>query len=226
VAHFTAMQHSARPLWQCGIADDIQFSITRCKLYGMDNAQQSKVRVFFALWPSNEERAALAAWQPPLHKLCGGRTMRTDTLHATLVFLGDVEEHRLEALQLAAQEVAGSAFQLIFDVARYWGHNHILYASASNVPPHLLRLVEDLEQCLIRHRFHFEKRPYKLHLTLLRHARCNDAAPLPTMQRVAWRVRDFVLVQSVPDQNGASYQVLARFSLSKHSRNDASQSGN
>lgn len=154
----------------------------------------------------------MAAWQQPLSKLCGGRAMRADTLHATLVFLGDVEESQLEALQLAAQEVNGSAFQLALDVARYWGHNHILYAAASNVPTHLMQLVEELEQHLIRHRFRFEKRPYKPHLTLLRHAKCSDA-PLPAMPRVVWKVRDFVLVQSVPDENGANYQVLTRFLL-------------
>ena len=178
----------------------------------MDSVPLSKVRIFFALWPSDEERAALAAWQAPLRELCGGRAMRADTLHATLVFLGDVEESRLEALQLAAQEVKGRAFHLAFDVARYWGHNHILYAAASNVPSKLMQLVEELEQHLIRHRFHFEKRPYKPQLTLLRHAKCSDA-PLPAMPRVVWRVRDFVLVQSVPDMNGANYQVLARFLL-------------
>jgi len=178
----------------------------------MDKVPQSKVRVFFALWPSDEERAALAAWQQPLGKLCGGRSMRADTLHATLVFLGDVEEHRLEALQLAAQEVEESTFHLAFDVAHYWGHNHILHATASNVPTQLLQLVEDLEQHLIKHRFRFEKRSYKLHLTLLRHAQCSDA-PLPAMPRVVWKVRDFVLVQSVPDKNEANYQVLARFFL-------------
>lgn len=178
----------------------------------MGNVLQAKVRVFFALWPSSEERAALAAWQAPLRELCGGRAMRAETLHATLVFLGEVEERRLEALQLAAQEVRGHAFRLVFDVAHYWGHNHILFATACNVPPPLLQLVDKLEQSLARHRFRFEKRPYKLHLTLLRHARYSDAA-LPCMPCVVWNVRDFALVRSAPDENGANYQVLARFRL-------------
>lgn len=171
-----------------------------------------KVRVFFALWPSDAERAALAAWQLPLHQLCGGRAMRAETLHATLVFLGDVEENRLEALQLAAQEVEAHAFQLPFDVAHYWQHNRILFASASEAPPLLLDLVDGLERSLSRHRFHFDQRPYKLHLTLLRNAQCGSA-PLPLLPRAVWRMRDFALVQSKPDENGANYQVLARFRL-------------
>jgi len=168
--------------------------------------------VFFALWPDDAERAALAAWQPVLHKLCGGCSMRADTLHATLVFLGDVVLHRLEALQLAAQEVDGTSFDLVFDVACYWGHNHIVLAAPQIVPPQLAQLVQVLEQRLSKHRFHFDRRPYKPHITLLRHTQWSDT-PLPEMQRVVWRIRDFALVQSTPDEEGANYRVLARFPL-------------
>lgn len=173
---------------------------------------EKSARVFFALWPNDAERAALAAWQPALHKLCGGRIMRADTLHNTLVFLGDIELHRLEALQLAAQEVDGEAFELSFNVARYWGHNRIVYAAPHAAPPQLVQLVRGLEQRLTKHRFDFDQRPYKPHVTLLRHAQWSDR-PLPDMGRVVWRAKDFVLVQSASDETGANYRVLARFPL-------------
>jgi 2'-5' RNA ligase len=166
-------------------------------------SREKSARVFFALWPDEAERAALAAWQPALHKICGGRTMRANTLHNTLVFLGDVVLHRLEALQLAAQEVEGESFELVFDAVRYWGHNHIAYAAPGDMPPPLGQLVQNLEQRLGKHRFRFEQRAYKPHVTLLRHAQWSDA-PLPEMQRVVWRVKDFVLVQSAPDEEGAN----------------------
>lgn len=171
-----------------------------------------KARVFFALWPDAAQRAALAAWQPPLQKLCGGKAMRADTLHATLVFLGDVVQHRLEALQLAAQEVSGAPFEICFDEARYWGHNHIVYAAPACVPEPLAQLVQQLEQRLRQHRFHFDQRSYKPHLTLLRHARWNDT-PLPAPAAVAWAVHEFALVQSLRNEQGARYRVLARFPL-------------
>ncbi|MBI4937699.1 MAG: RNA 2',3'-cyclic phosphodiesterase [Nitrosomonadales bacterium] len=176
-----------------------------------ENAEKS-VRVFLALWPADAERAALAAWQPALHKLCGGRSTRAATLHNTLVFIGNIEPHRLEALQLAAQEAGGEAFHLSFDAAHYWGHNHIVHAAPGSVPPQLARLVHNLEQRLAAHRFEFDKRPYKPHVTLLRNAKWSDA-PLPGMREVRWRVEDFALVQSVPDERGANYRVLARFPL-------------
>ena len=169
-------------------------------------------RVFFALWPNEAERAVLAAWQPALHEICGGHGMRADTLHATLVFLGDVAEHRLEALQLAAQEVEGAPFDLVFNNARYWGHNHIVYAAPHSVPLQLAQLVGGLERCLSKHLFYFEKRAYKPHVTLLRHAQWSDE-PLPEMDSVVWQAKSFVLVHSAPNEQGANYQVLARFLL-------------
>ena len=174
--------------------------------------REKSVRVFFALWPDEAERTALAAWQPSLHKICGGSIMRDYTLHATLVFLGDVVTHRLEALQLAAQEVEEKTFELVLDAARYWGHNHLVYAAPRTVPPQLVQLVHDLEQCLTKHRFRFDKREYKPHVTLLRHAQWSDI-PLPDMDKVVWQARSMALVQSAPDEQGANYRVLARFSL-------------
>ncbi len=167
-------------------------------------------RLFFALWPGEAERAALAAWQSALHNLCGGRVMRADTLHTTLVFLGEVAEHRLEALHLAAQETDFQAFELTLDHAHYWGHNHIVHAAPEATPPNLAELVDRLERNLRKHRFVFDERPYKPHVTLLRNARWSDA-PLPPMPPVNWAFREFVLVQSLSDGQGARYEVLERF---------------
>ena len=171
-------------------------------------------RVFFALWPQQQERAALAAWQGPLQQLCGGSVTPADNLHNTLVFLGDVEFERLEALQLAAQEVNGAAFKIVFDLARYWGHNHIVYAAPGSEPPELAQLVSDLQQRLLHHHFKFDRRDYKPHVTLLRHAHWSDT-PLPQMLPVIWKMRDFALVQSVSAGQGVRYEVLARFPLAE-----------
>ena len=171
-------------------------------------------RLFFALWPSSAERTALAAWQAALQQLCGGRPQAPLMLHATLVFLGAVAEERMQALQLAAQEISCSGFMLQLDVARYWGHNHLVYAAPGVVPSPLMQLVKELEQKLLHHHFAFERRSYKPHVTLLRHARWTDT-PLPAMSPVILAVRDFVLVQSVSEGRGVRYEILARFPLAE-----------
>lgn len=188
------------------------------KLAAMNGmSEQKPMRVFFALWPGAAECARLAAWQAPLQRVCGGRAMRAETLHATLVFLGNVAGHRFEALALAAQEAAGVRFVMRLDEARYWRHNHIVYAAPLQEPEGLARLVRQLEQGLCRHHFHIEPRSYQPHVTLLRRARW-DERPLPELPAVTWPVHDFALVQSLSDEHGARYRVLARFPLAAAAR--------
>ena len=176
-----------------------------------------KARVFFALWPGEAERNALASWQEKLHQLCGGRVMAGAGLHVTLIFLGNVGVQRLEALRLAAQEVRGEGFEMNVALARYWEHTHIVYAAPPELPPALLRLVDALDKSLQRHNFVFERGHYDPHVTLLRNAHWNTS-PLPAMPPVTWRVRDFVLVQSQRMEMGARYEVLAHFSLQELQR--------
>lgn len=178
----------------------------------MDNPAPPR-RLFFALWPAAAERAAIAAWQPVLQGLCGGRAMRPDTLHCTLAFLGAVPEARLEALRCLAQEVDCPEFTLRWTAAHYWGHNHIVYGAPLESPPELIALVQTLQARLRAHRFAFEQHPYRAHVTLLRNAHWTDA-PLPAMPGVTWQVRDFALVQSLGDAAGARYEVLQRFGSS------------
>lgn len=176
--------------------------------------KETSRRLFFALWPDAARRSAIAAWQPPLRELCGGSAMQPETLHATLVFLGAVAEQRMESLLLAAQETVARRFELQLTTAHYWGHNHIVYAAPEATPPALAELVRELERNLRRHRFPFEDRPYKPHVTLLRHARWSDE-PLPPMPAVCWPVGGFALVQSLGDAQGPHYEVLARFDSSE-----------
>jgi 2'-5' RNA ligase len=133
-------------------------------------------------------------------------------LHTTLVFIGAVKSHKLKALQLAAQAVGSNGFELCFDKARYWGHNHIVYAAPGHVPQPLTQLTNALERNLTAHRFIFDQRDYQPHVTLLRNAHWSDKS-LPAMSPACWQIRDFALVQSMSRDGLADYRVLARFPL-------------
>ena len=162
------------------------------------------VRIFFALWPDNGARRALSAWQKRLEGL--GREMRPQNLHVTLVFLGNVEASRLEALQLAAAEIEVRHFELCLDELRYWEHNRIWHAAPREIPESLRHLVSELQLSLDRHGFDFDRREYKPHVTLLRNARMKD---VPQVEPLRWHVKDFAMVQG----GIADYRVLARFPL-------------
>ena len=161
-------------------------------------------RIFFALWPTEAEGRALAGWQTGLR--CGGRVMRPDTLHLTLLFLGNVAMQRVETLKLAVEEISGAGFELCLDEVRYWQHNHIVYAAPGVVPQALRQLVKELERLASAHEFQFEQRKYQPHITLLRNV---QSCVLPEVSQLVWSVKEFVMVQS----HQGVYNVLARFPL-------------
>jgi len=163
--------------------------------------------LFFALWPDAAVRESLYTVAGNLHKECGGRMMRRDNLHLTLVFLGNVARQKIPQLEALAQRQRGVSFSLEFGTAGYWRHNRIVWAAPVAAPEPLSNLVAVLERELKSEGFSFDRRPYVPHITLLRNAR-PLAAPLPLA--FDWRIDDFALVESA-----RGYRVLARWALER-----------
>ena len=167
-------------------------------------------RVFFALWPDDRVRDAFHVHAQGLHRGCGGRAMRRENLHLTLVFVGDVAVGRLDELKSVASAISGTTFELMLDQLGYWRHNRIVWASPRTVPAALRELVGSLEGRLKQAGFEFDQRPYVPHITLLRDAR---APGVPAPLHLDWPVGDFVLVESAQGPRGVEYRVLARWKL-------------
>jgi RNA 2',3'-cyclic 3'-phosphodiesterase len=175
----------------------------------MTTTASAPPRLFFALWPDEATREALAGWSQAMHKVCGGRRTRSENLHATLAFLGATEQARLAALDAAAARVHVPSFDLILDRPGYWKHKRIAWAGASAVPIALSALAENLRAALSLLGFSFDTRPFAPHVTLARDA---DRAPqLPSLPPVHWPVADFSLVLSPGGR--AAYRVLATWPL-------------
>lgn len=181
-------------------------------------------RVFFALWPDDEVRAALVKASAALHVRHGGRRTRPDSVHLTLVFVGAVEEGRLPKLKAMAEALRVERFEMDFDLEECWRHNHIGCLGASEPPEHLGALVKALETGLHGLGVPFDKRPYKPHITLLRKANCrqetgavsgdgNPEKKNPAPDAIHWPARDFVLVKSSLRPDGARYVELGRWPL-------------
>lgn len=159
-----------------------------------------------------------------LHKLLGGRQTRLETIHLTLLFIGQMARERLPELQAAARQIRVPDFTTLFDQADCWRHNRIAFLGASQPPQALLDLVAALEGATASLGIPFDRRPYKAHITLLRHARCTTVSPaggraaseriaIPQPAPISWQAKDFVLVESCLNAEGARYPVLERFSL-------------
>ncbi len=185
----------------------------------MKNREQGKsetgktgnVRVFFALWPDEVVRAALYKLAQRQQEACGGRIMRAETLHLTLLFLGDIPAERLVELQQATMAVRGSRFCLELDHFAGWRHNAIGYASPCKVPDALPELVGQLREQAAKAGCGFDRKTFKPHVTLLR-----NLERMPQMQAVslpAWHADEFVLVKSALDPTGARYEIVGRWPL-------------
>jgi 2'-5' RNA ligase len=173
-----------------------------------------KARVFFALWPDAPVAARMHAiawhWQQGL----GGRVMREDSLHATLVFIGDIEVGRLAAVCDLASGIESPGFEMLLDAGGCWHHNHIAYLAMRCIPEALQSLHLELASGLRTIGIETEKRPLHPHVTLIRKAECERFQKQnPASEPVAWTVRDFVLVKSSLSANGSRYEQLGKWQL-------------
>jgi RNA 2',3'-cyclic 3'-phosphodiesterase len=174
-------------------------------------AQKKEVaRVFFALWPSPEVRDALAALASDVQAECGGRATRSDNIHLTLFFVGDVETDRLDAVRAAAGAVRSAPVELVVDRLGYFRRARIAWAGAA-CPPALASLVAQLTDNLAAQGVEGEDRPFVPHITLVREAPRKPART--SVAPVIWRARDFALVQSRRGAPGSAYELLERWGL-------------
>ena len=172
---------------------------------------EARRRLFLALWPGEAVAGALDAAGLEAQRLCGGRRMRRDTLHLTLVFLGDVEASRIPGLVEALGAVGGDAFRLQLDTLGYWRHNHIVWAGCAERPAALDGLVQALRSRLAALDLSVAETGFVPHVTLLRKA--GVAGALPGFGPIAWPVAEFVLMESCRSDAGARYRRLAGWRL-------------
>lgn len=169
------------------------------------------LRLFFALWPDDTVRAALAALTVELHERCGGRAMAATNLHATLAFLGNVPHERVADFVAMADALRAEPFDLPLDTLNYWRRNRIVWAGARNVPAALAALADEMKCGVQGLGWPVDERPYAAHVTLLRDAR--RGPPAHEVRLPLWRVTDFVLVASTQQSGGVVYEPLRRWTL-------------
>ena len=168
-------------------------------------------RLFFALWPGDPLRQALAARVAALVPPGTGRAQRPDQLHLTLEFMGSVPADRLQAIREAADEVRAEPFEVTLDALEYWRRPQVLCLVARETPPALAGLVQALRSGLAARGFDTERRPYRAHFTLARKVvRSPDLAPTDP---VPWPASDFALVESITERSGSIYRPLAAWPL-------------
>jgi 2'-5' RNA ligase len=168
-------------------------------------------RLFFALWPADELRTALAPRIRALQPVGVGRPQRPDQWHVTLEFLGPVPASRLAAARDAAGQVREGPCTIAFNAVEFWRRPEVLTLVARVLPPPLGGLVTQLRTALAAHGFEPESRPFRAHLTLARKV-THPLTPV-AFEPLLWPVADFSLVESITDRTGSVYTPLATWNL-------------
>ncbi len=162
-------------------------------------------RLFFALWPDPATRQRLQQLTGTL-RLPAAKRIRPENLHVTLVFLGNVDELLLPAIEEQVKGISAPGFTLLFDRLEYWRRPGIVCLTCKPVPA-AEQLVQELSAVCTGLGMTLDDREFRAHVTLARHVR---GKPEVAMEPLPWSARALVLVESQTRPEGGQYTILLR----------------
>jgi 2'-5' RNA ligase len=174
-------------------------------------ASGAALRLFFALVPPDELRAALGGLAQTLARDIGGRAVPAANLHLTLAFLGDVEPARAQVLPPMLASLSSGGFTLTLDRLGEWRHAGVAWIAPGIVPAPLAALHSKLAAALSAAGFAVEARPFRPHMTLVRRRR-HPLADAPTIP-LEWRVDRVALMVSENARGAVRYRELGGTAL-------------
>ena len=179
-------------------------------------------RLFFALWPDDEQRTALTHAAARIVRHCGGRPVPGENLHVTLCFLGSVPDPRLaelgEIARRAAAAFPGDALPIAvsLETLEHWAKAQVLtvlerkdkaQGSASGAPA----LARFLSTETAAAGFSPDLKPFRVHVTV---ARKVARPPRPgVIREVQWSFDAFALIESRTLPEGPVYSVVEPYLL-------------
>jgi 2'-5' RNA ligase len=163
-------------------------------------------RLFIALWPEPAVRDALREWRDGCAWPKSAAPVRTQQLHVTLHFLGNIARVRLPEL-VQGLGVRFAPFDLGLGHAELW-RGGIAVLAPDVVPEPLLALHGALGGALERLGLPLEARPYRPHVTLARRAG-RELAPIQGPP-ISWQIDGYALMESKVG-DGAEYGIVQAY---------------
>jgi RNA 2',3'-cyclic 3'-phosphodiesterase len=179
------------------------------------------LRLFFALWPGEKLRDALAAAAAPAVAQVSGIAVPPGNLHVTLAFIGPVPGSALLRLFEVGGQGPWPAVELAFERLEFWAKPKVLVAMPESVPAAGRAIVDRLWTALQPLGYRREARPWRPHLTLARRVRRPPPdnlvlGPVASVgDEAPWRL---TLVESSAHPDGRRYKPIADWPIGGDSR--------
>ena len=169
------------------------------------------LRVFFALVPPPEIRAALAELGRDRARRLHGRPVPADNIHLTLAFVGAWPRARLDALRTAGAALDGEAMRITLDRQGGFRRSGVAWVAPSSAPATLGMLATALAARLRANGVPHDEKPFHPHLTIAR--KCRGRFVEGATGPYVWDIDEVALVASDTRAEGARYTVLATWPL-------------
>ena len=164
-------------------------------------------KLFFALWPDAPIRQQCSQ---VIEKISGDcAPVALQNLHATLLFLGRINQEQETAITATAGDLPIPRLSLCFDQLSFWKKPGILCLTCRDFSQDVVTLSEQLAVIAKHNAVAVEERPFQPHITLARKAK---QAETSEFEPIIWQTQAFCLVESCSLATGVEYRVLKRWS--------------
>lgn len=169
------------------------------------NAQAESQRLFFALWPDDKTRKIIAKLVQRVIPHHQGKPIRTDNLHLTLAFLGNVNNAQRDCVEAVAESLSITPFSLCLDHLGVFSSAKVLWLGIKEQPDALTQLANNLANGARDCEIKLDEKAFKPHVSLIR--KTNQLHELE-VEPIYWNINQFCLVQSIPHREGVEYRVV------------------
>jgi len=184
-----------------------------------------RLRTFIALEVPEDVKRTIREIQDQLRRIPGARVswVRSEGVHLTLKFLGDVELSLIPSIEEAVKDCASKVISFKLTTGEAGGFPNLrrprVLWIGIDIPSQLLKLQRDIERSLANLGFPAEGKKFHPHLTVGRVKSINRDCPLPDnftkieFPQNVWEINDVRVISSILKPEGAEYKVIAKFKL-------------
>jgi len=169
------------------------------------NVPTNSQRLFFALWPDDRTRKAIASVVKQACQQHKGKPISTGNLHLTLAFLGNVNPNQRECLEVLAESVSMTPLSLCLEHLGVFPRPRVLWLGVKEQPDALMQLAAKLSDGARDCGIKLDNKGFNPHVSLMRKVSTLSEFAI---QPIHWKANQFCLVHSISQPEGVEYRVV------------------